>query len=184
MKNFISVATTEEEQVEQVKKWIKDNYLAIIAGVIIGFGGIFGLDFYNNYQHSQNLQARESFLQGNISENQNYNLQQSLIHAKNDIEAADYQAAITKLENAHTDTILQDVKNIALAKVYLQQQEFQKAVSLLEHNSLDSAKHLLGDVYLDWGKTELALETYTLAHKNTQNNQIKAILDIKINDIK
>ena len=33
MKNFIEVGKTEEEQAEQIKKWIKGNALQIIAGV-------------------------------------------------------------------------------------------------------------------------------------------------------
>ena len=33
---------SEEEQVEALKKWWKDNGTSVIAGVVLGFGIIFG----------------------------------------------------------------------------------------------------------------------------------------------
>jgi predicted negative regulator of RcsB-dependent stress response len=184
MKNFINVAKTEEEQVESIKKWIKENAFSLIAGVIIGFGGIFGFDIYQNYIHSQNLEAREAFLSGKNGSNENYNIQNNLLTAKNNVATGDYAAAENALKSANTDNILQEVKNISLAKVYLEQQKFDEAINLLEGNKLDSSKHLLGDIYLAKGDKALALETYKLAETLTQNPQIKAIIDIKINNLK
>jgi predicted negative regulator of RcsB-dependent stress response len=40
MKNFIEVEKTDEEQAEQIKKWIKENALQIIMGVSLGLGGL------------------------------------------------------------------------------------------------------------------------------------------------
>ncbi|MEW8396328.1 MAG: tetratricopeptide repeat protein, partial [Candidatus Thiodiazotropha sp.] len=33
---------TEEEQVEAIKRWWKENGTSVIAGLVIGLGGIFG----------------------------------------------------------------------------------------------------------------------------------------------
>ena len=38
----MEIYTTEEEQVEALKKWWRENGKAVIAGFIIGFGAIFG----------------------------------------------------------------------------------------------------------------------------------------------
>lgn len=151
---------------------------------MIGFTGIFGMDFYDNYKHSQNLEARSLFLENKTSDNENYNVQKSLIDAKNKVLADDYQGATKVLQDVNTDNILQDVKNIALAKIYAADKKFDDAVNLLENNTLASSKHLLADIYLAQGKTALALETYKLALQSTQNSQIKALIEIKINDIK
>ena len=39
---------TEEEQVEKLKAWLKENGLSIVMGIVIGVGGIGG---YNYWQH-------------------------------------------------------------------------------------------------------------------------------------
>ena len=53
MKNFIQVDNTEEEQVEQIKKWWNSNGKQIIAGAVIGLAGIWGWNIYSEYQDKQ-----------------------------------------------------------------------------------------------------------------------------------
>ncbi len=48
---------TDEEQVEKLKAWLKENGLSIVLGVIIGVGGIGG---YNYWNHSQDVAAAEA----------------------------------------------------------------------------------------------------------------------------
>lgn len=49
---------TEEEQVEALKKWWKENGKAAIAGVVLGIGGIFGWQAWS--QHQQNIVEQAS----------------------------------------------------------------------------------------------------------------------------
>ena len=186
MKNFINVVTSEEEQVEQIKKWIKENSLSVIAGITIGFGGIFGVGFYNDYVISQNLEARVSYLNNEkIADHKSYLTLQNMLNAKNQIIAGDITKVSTLLENDNNDSILKDVKNLRLAQIYLEQKKFDEALNILKNNTLKvSAEHLRGDIYLAQGKMDLALAFYKLAKKITQNDQVKAILDIKINNLK
>ncbi len=58
MKNFIEVGKTEDEQAQQIKKWIKENGLQIVVGISLGLGGIWGLGAYKTYQNEQSIQAR------------------------------------------------------------------------------------------------------------------------------
>jgi len=44
---------SEEEQVEAIKKWWKENGTSVIIGVVLGFGVIFGWQGWNTYQVSQ-----------------------------------------------------------------------------------------------------------------------------------
>ena len=44
---------SEEEQVEALKKWWKENGTSVIIGVVLGFGIIFGWQGWNAYQVSQ-----------------------------------------------------------------------------------------------------------------------------------
>ena len=62
MKNFIQVDNTEEEQVEQIKKWWNSNGKQIIAGAVIGLAGIWSWNIYSDYQDTQSLDARSLYL--------------------------------------------------------------------------------------------------------------------------
>jgi predicted negative regulator of RcsB-dependent stress response len=44
---------TEEQQVEAIKTWWKENGVAVVAGLIIGFGALFGWRYYNDYRDAQ-----------------------------------------------------------------------------------------------------------------------------------
>ncbi|MGL5038363.1 MAG: YfgM family protein, partial [Aeromonas sp.] len=46
----MEVYTTEEQQVEVIKDWWKENGTAIIAGTVIGLVGLFGWRYYNQHQ--------------------------------------------------------------------------------------------------------------------------------------
>lgn len=192
MKNFINVASTEEEQVDQIKKWIKENTISIIFGVVIGLGAIFGWDFYENYQTEQNAQARTNYLAvvdggrdiTTISDSSSYKAQAQMTKAATLVKEGNVDEAVTLLKSVQSDTILKDVANLKLAKLYMQQQNFTEALAVLENNKLDSSNHLRGDIYLAQGKTDLAIETYTQARNSTANPEIQAIIGIKINNIK
>lgn len=44
---------TEEQQVEAIKTWWKENGVAVIAGLVIGFAALFGWRYYNDYKDAQ-----------------------------------------------------------------------------------------------------------------------------------
>ena len=62
MKNFIEISDSEEEQVDKLKKWWDSNGKQIIAGAVLGLAGIFGGNYYADYQDSQALNARALYL--------------------------------------------------------------------------------------------------------------------------
>ena len=69
MKNFIEISDSEEEQVDKIKKWWNSNGKQIIAGAVIGLAGVFGWNYYNDYQDNQALNARTLYL--NYAEDSN-----------------------------------------------------------------------------------------------------------------
>ena len=62
MKNFIEISDSEEEQVDKIKKWWDANGKQIIAGAVLGLAGVFGWNYYVDYQDSQALNARSLYL--------------------------------------------------------------------------------------------------------------------------
>ena len=55
MKNFIEISDSEEEQVDKIKKWWDANGKQIIAGAVLGLAGVFGWNYYVDYQDRYNL---------------------------------------------------------------------------------------------------------------------------------
>lgn len=48
---------SEKEQIESLKKWWRENALALIIGAVIGLGGLFGWRYWQQYQDSRSEEA-------------------------------------------------------------------------------------------------------------------------------
>ena len=52
---------TEEQQVEAIKRFWKENGTAIIVGAVLGLGGLWGWRYYNDEQIAAKEQASAAF---------------------------------------------------------------------------------------------------------------------------
>lgn len=59
----MSTYETDEEKVEAIKKWWKDNGVSVIAGIAIGLGAVFGWRAWVNYQEGVRQEASAAFEQ-------------------------------------------------------------------------------------------------------------------------
>lgn len=57
----MSAYQTEEEQVEAIKKWWKDNGKSVVGGIVLGFAIIGGWQGWQGYQRSQGEEASAYF---------------------------------------------------------------------------------------------------------------------------
>ncbi|MEH6503356.1 MAG: tetratricopeptide repeat protein [Cycloclasticus sp.] len=60
---MMDVNQTEEEQVESIKKWWAENSRSIIFGVGFGLISIFGWQSWKDWNHTQTIQASDSYQQ-------------------------------------------------------------------------------------------------------------------------
>ena len=204
MKNFINVADTEDEQVEQIKKWWKSNGRQIIAGAVIGLAGIWGWNSYSSYQDQQLLEARALYLNyasdssnvgayEKLSEdfaNSSYTDQATLLMAKNMFDEGNYSEALNLIEplTEHSNSMISSSAILRLVSIYLQTSQHDKALTLLEPYSDESfgglVHNLMGDIYLDIGNKSKAQEHFSKAlDAVTENSNLGQLIQIKLDDL-
>lgn len=58
---MVDIHATEEEQINQIKKWFKENGKYLVAGVVLGAGAILGYRAYDAYQIEQARSASAAY---------------------------------------------------------------------------------------------------------------------------
>lgn len=182
---------TEEQQLEAIKNWWKQNANMIIGGVAIGISAIFGWQYYqdqtitnqgnasiiyqqvmNSSQASDSLseqQARVSQLQADYA-NTPYAGLAALLLARQHMSANEFIKAQQQLEwvaaNATQDEI-QYLAKIRLAKLLFSLQQADKSLEILNTEFPPSfqsmALELKGDVLLTQGNKSAAQQAYQQA---------------------
>ena len=204
MKNFIEISDSEEEQVDKIKKWWNSNGKQIIAGAAIGLAGVFGWNYYNDYQDNQALNARTLYL--NYAEDSNnvdaynklikehssstYTDQATLLMAKYLFDAGSYSLALDAIRPliSNQSIIISSTAVLRAASIYLQLGQHDEALSTLNIESGEGFSGLIynltGDVYLDLGNSDEAKKYYLLAIENiTENSNLTQLIQIKLDDL-
>ena len=204
MKNFIQVDNTEEEQVEQIKKWWNSNGKQIIAGAVIGLAGIWGWNTYSDYQDKQSLNVRSLYLSYASDSNNlgaydklttdfsssTYSDQAILLMAKYLFDAGSYTQALGVIKPLinNPSSVISNTSALRAASIYLQLGQHDQALSILEGQSEDRLSgliyNLMGDIYLDIGNRVEAQKYYSLAIDNvTENSNLTQLIQIKLDDL-
>ena len=204
MKNFIQVDSTEEEQVDQIKKWWNSNVKQIIAGAVIGLAGIWGWNTYSDYQDKQSLNARSLYLSYASDSNNlgaydklttdfsssTYSDQAILLMAKYLFDAGSYTEALGVTEPLinNPSSVIANTAALRAASIHLQLGQHDQALLILEGQSDDGFSgliyNLMGDIYLDLDNRTEAKNYYSLAIDNvTENSNLTQLIQIKLDDL-
>ena len=204
MKNFIQVDSTEEEQVDQIKKWWNSNVKQIIAGAVIGLAGVWGWNTYSDYQDNQSLNARSLYLSYASDSNNlgaydklttdfsssSYSDQAILLMAKYLFDAGSYTEALGVIKPLTNNpiSVVATTSTLRVASIYLQLGQHDQALSILEGQSEDGFSGLIynlkGDIYLDLGNRAEAQKFYGLAIDNvSDNSNLSQLIQIKLDDL-
>lgn len=179
---------TEEQQVEALKEFWKENGKAIILGAIIGFGGIFGWDYYKDQQKEQAAMASHSYAEavdtivaGSTEQSQFVEKAEAL---KSDYSATSY-AALAAMKLAEIEVSKENldaaaeqlrwvvdqgnktfvpVAQVRLARILLAQEKYDAAVSQADSVTTESYKAsallVKGEALLANGDRESAKNTF------------------------
>lgn len=188
---------TEEQQIEAIKRFWKENGVALVVGALLGFGGLLGWRYYNDSQ----IQAKEeaSFAYTKASEElakgeAGFSKAKSFIDAHNDtgyailmalemaqqaIERKDLSEAAKQLEFVAKNASLSAVKSVAqlrLARLQIEQGELELALTSAD-NVTDEAfqgqsQEIKGDVYQAQQLFDKARAAYSAALETNSRDQV------------
>ncbi len=148
---------TDDEQVERIKKWWSDNGTSVVAGLVIGIGGLMGWRYFVDYKANVAAEASAHFA-----------TMISAIESNKNDQAID---EAFKILDGYSSTAYADLARLSLAKVYVEAAEFDKAEQQLQalvDSRPDTALEMLtrkrlSAVLLQQGKLDQSLEALDVA---------------------
>lgn len=207
----MEIYSSEEQQVEAIKRFWKHNGTAIIAGVVLGLAGLYGFRYYQAQQVTQLeaqsaqyaqlieklsedgadktawLAAAQTFIEANKSSN--YAVLTALLAAKeavftNNLAAAEQQ--LTWVLSATKSTELIAVATLRLARVQAEQGNTSAALATLNAelpvSFLAQQQELRGDVLLQTGDEAKAKAAYQAALAAGEAEK-NPLLQVKLNEL-
>lgn len=202
---------TEQEQIQQLKSWVKQYGLTILAGVLIALALTTGWQYYQNYRN-KNLMHASSVYDEMLTLRAQNNTDAALIQAnkllshypkspyaqmaafmlsRDAVMKKDYAGAITQLnwiiDHSHNDSI-KAIARIRIARIQLADKKPDDALATLksvdDKNFLGMIDEVRGDAYLAKNDKASARSAYELALKELPNAEItRPILEMKYDNL-
>ena len=197
---------TEEEQVRQVKQWLKKNGPSILFGIVLGLSLIFGYNYYTDskiktaqkasavYQtifsseDSLNLVAKEVDLFKSDYVDTPYAAKVVLLNAKRLAESGKVEKAIDELSwviNNNKEELIEHTARIRKAKLLILNDKLSEAQNTITVENIEGFEsyydELNGDIAAKNKQFKKAAEFYTSAINNASNARYNTYLQLKIN---
>lgn len=182
---------SEDQQVEAIKKWWKENGASLLLGLGIGVAALLGWREYLAYQTEHSAEASDLYqsVQAQVASNilDDAHIQKadvirneysdtpyaalvSLAQAKHDFEKGNIESAMMHLRWASQNSAETDVQHVAtlrLARLLIAEQQYDEAEALLlaDHPAGFTAgyEELKGDLYAAKGEIGQARAAYDKA---------------------
>lgn len=200
---------TEDEQVEDLKRWWKENGKAVIVGVVLGFSAILGTRMYLNHLETQRYEASIAYEGMNMARQQQpevmftrgeqivekypdtpYAAMASLALAKFHVDKGELAAARNRLQWVIEHESQPDIVHVArqnLARVLLAEGQADQALALLTDIEMEAYmpvyQELRGDIYVSKQQPKLARTAYEAALEMLDANDDRQILLMKLDDL-
>ncbi len=205
----MEIYETEEEQLEALKRWWKENGQSTIVGLILGIAVILGWNFWQDHKRSQTLQASALYSQliqaigadkkesaeklaERIKEQYpktEYAAYSGLFLAKIKVQQGDVAKAQTILKEiaAGPNNELSNIAKIRQVRLMLASGEYEQGLQLV--NDVDPATsssfsgnydELVGDLYVALDRLDQARSSY---QKALESGYKSPLLQFKIDDL-
>ncbi len=207
---MMDIYTTEDEQVERIKKWIKEYAPTIIISILIVVIGTFGWRYWN--QHNDNVLAAasntyEQLLSSSMNNtpgtkalaedvinnygNTPYAKLAALLLAKQDITNGDMADATKQFQWVMQKDGPDSIKQIArdrLARLLIAENKANDAITLLQTVDdkayVTAINSIRGDAYAALGNAEMARQSYqTALAALPASDDSRPLLEMKLNDL-
>jgi predicted negative regulator of RcsB-dependent stress response len=191
----LDVYSTEKEQIDQIKKWWGENGKAIIFGLVLGLGGLYGYRYWDssrvaegqnasiNYEHllaiasdgssDEATEAGNAIISGYPKST--YAKLSALVLAKLAVDVRDLDEAKSRLrwviENSNEGKI-KPLAQARLAQLHLAEGKVEDAASIvseLDPAYIDQFTELRGDILLAQGQPDAARSKYSQALEDSQD---------------
>lgn len=208
-KKPVELYDTEEEQVEALKRWWKENGTSTIVGAVVGIIIILSWNYWQEYKKERAVQASAAYgqllkaldddkkdsaekLAERVQEQfkgSEYAAFSGLLQAKLKAQQGDLAAAkqILKTIAAGSDKDLGNIAKIRLVRLMLATGEFEQGLQVINEVDAKAAAsysgsydELVGDLYVALDRLDEARTSYQNALRNGHQSPL---LQLKINDL-
>ncbi len=206
--NDVGVYDSDEEQVEAIKKWWRENGFSILSGLVLGLGAVFGWQAWSQHQDELASQASlryEKMAKATLAGNDESALKQgemiitewpdssyavfaALDMAKTKLRQGDADGAKAKYEWAQThakDPSLQQLARIRMARILLDKGDIDGAEAVVAQAAKDSFvgefSALRGDIARARDDFDTARSAYQDALDNDASNP--TLIRMKLDDL-
>jgi len=202
---------TDEQQADRAKQWLRENGVFIAAGIVLGLGGLFGWQQWQEYkvrvageasvvweqmrsaiagdrfnEVTERLELLETEYAGTP-----YLDQARLALARMHMDRNSPDEALDQLKmlaGSGKDAQLRHLAELRMAQIYLYQSDYDAALAIIgESPSAAFAgfyHDLRGDIYFSQGKLEMAAGEYQRALDLDSSGYIdRAFVQIKLDDV-
>ncbi|STQ72247.1 YfgM family protein [Hafnia alvei] len=204
----MEVYSTENEQVDALRRFFIENGKALAIGVVIGIGALLGWRYWQNHQQAEMTGASQSYQQASealtggkadgvalaekfIEKNaNNYGVLAALQLAQHEIDQKNFAKAEQQLAWAQGQTKDENLKSLIdlrLARVQLQENKLDEALKTLDlikaTGWVAMAQDIRGDVLVKKGDVKGAREAYSKGLASDASQSLQGLLRMKLNNL-
>lgn len=202
---------TEEEQVEKLKSWWKENGTSIVVGIVIGLAAVVGVRYWFEYQEKRATNASvlyssyvDALTRKDINKSKqlhskirddyagtSYAALTAMHEAKQSVESGKLDSAIVLLEWAVKNPgheSLEHLARIRLLRLLISGGKLDKSLNLLDKINEEAFNatyaELRGDIYSSKGDAAQAKKQYQLAlASNKLAGKQREFIEMKLGDL-
>jgi predicted negative regulator of RcsB-dependent stress response len=198
----VDVYTTEEQQVEAIKKWWRDNGKAVVIGAVVGLGVLYGWRYYQAHVTESKEQASQQYVQAlsgldkgetaaleNVvksEDHEGYRALAAMQLAKKLVEQGELAQASEQLRQASAwvkDDAIHGLIATRLARIEAELGNYDTAVTELDSVKAPSwhakVEEIRGDIMLLKGDKDAARSAYAASLAAAENPTV----NMKLNNL-